>query len=80
MSDNHFTPTQKAMLNVLSDGHRHTREELHACLPDELGPISNIRTHLMHIRKKLRPAGQDIICELFQRRIHYRCIRLLSDS
>jgi hypothetical protein len=77
---NGYTPTQQAMLDVLSDGQAHTRQELHACLPDELGPLSNINSHLCNTRKHLRPIGQDIVCELVNRRICYRHVRLLAST
>lgn len=77
---NGFTPTQQCMLDVLSDGQAHTREELHACLPDEMGALSNIQAHLCAIRKQLRPIGQDILCEFKHRTLHYRHIGLLTDS
>jgi len=80
MSGNGHTPTQGTMLRVLSDGFPHTREELHRCLPDELGPLSNIRAHLTSIRKRIRPLGQDVICELVNRRICYRHVRLLASA
>jgi hypothetical protein len=73
-----FTPVQSRMLEVLRDGLPHTRYELHDCLQDEMGPISNIRSHLSSIRKKIRPFGEDIICELANRRICYRHVRLLA--
>ena len=63
-----LTPTQEKMLGVLSDGMRHTRQELHACLSDELAPLSNIQMHISNIRKVLRPIGQDIICEYYRRK------------
>lgn len=72
-----FTPIQQRMLIVLSDGLPHPREELHACLDDELSPYSAIKAHLSSIRKILRPKGQDIICEIVHRRNMYRQIRLL---
>lgn len=75
-----FTPTQQAMLRVLADGQAHTREELHACLPDELGAVSNIHRHLCAIRKWLRPIGQDVVCQLRNRRIYYRHICLLASA
>ena len=56
-----WTPTQARMLKVLSDGMPHRYEELRACLDDELA--RNVKTHIGHIRKKLRPIGQDIVCE-----------------
>lgn len=80
-----FTRTQSAMLSVLADGMPHTRMELHACLPDELGPLSNVWKHVTNIRKILRPRGQDILCELVTApkggsRIQYRHVRLLASA
>lgn len=79
MSDT-FTPTQQAMLRVLADGCTHTREELHACLPDELSQPASIHPHLVRLRKILRPKGQDIICQLLNRKVHYRHVRLLASA
>ncbi len=78
MTENGYTPTQQAMLDVLSDGKRHTRQELHACLPDPLGALSNIQPHLTAIRKKLQPKGHDIVCE-YNRGLFYRHIRMIAD-
>lgn len=81
-----FTRTQSAMLDVLADGMPHTRMELHACLDDELGPLSNICMHISNIRKILRPKGQDIVCELVHvtikggSKIQYRHVRLLASA
>lgn len=74
------TPTQQRILDLLSDGMRHSREEVFTCLNDELQKLENIQVHLCHLRKVLRPKGQDIVCELFQRRLYYRHIILLSDD
>ncbi|MFA5376352.1 MAG: hypothetical protein WC455_11460 [Dehalococcoidia bacterium] len=73
-----FTPTQTAMLKVLSDGLPHSKAELHACLPDEMGPLKNISRHLGEIRKALRPRGQDVLCEYRDRARLYRWVRLLG--
>ncbi len=51
---NGYTPTQQAMLKILEDGELHTPEELHTCLWDEEGPLTNIGAHLTAIRWKLR--------------------------
>jgi len=80
MNLSEFTPVQRRMLEVLADGRPHTPLELHACLVDELGPVSNIKFHLTTIRKKLRPRGEDIICEIHNRKMHYRHVRLISNS
>ncbi len=68
---------QKEMLKVLSDGLPHKKIELHACLADDLGSMKNIHAHITFIRKHLREKGQDIICEFFKRKIHYRHVKLL---
>ena len=79
MSDNNrFTPTQRAILNVLADGQPHTREELHACLPDELGAVSNIKRHLSAMRKVLRLRDEDILCQYYNHAYQYRHIKLLT--
>lgn len=72
-----FTPVQLRMLSVLSDGMPHLRTELHKCLWDEQSHISAIRDPISRIRKKIRPLGQDIVCEYVDRQICYRHIVLL---
>jgi hypothetical protein len=76
---NPLQPIQIKMLDVLSDGLPHSRKELHACLSDPMVDMAAIRVHICHIRKVLRPRGQDIVCELKHRKIHYRHVRLLLD-
>ena len=75
-----FTPVQQRMLAVLADGLPHTREEIHACLWDERGAMSNIRFHISMIRKVLRPKGQDILIEYIKKKLHYRQVRLLASA
>lgn len=76
-----FPPVQRKMLEVLADGMPHTKEELHACLWDEQGPLSNIRAHICIIRKSLQPIGQDIVCEIRRnRKTYYRQVRLLASA
>jgi len=73
------TPTQQRILDVLSDGCPHPMTELLVCLPD---PVANTRKnvawHLVELRKKLRPVGQDILCQFLNRRLYYRHVRLLA--
>jgi DNA-binding response OmpR family regulator len=71
-----FTDTERKILGILADGLPHTRPELHACLPDELSSLTTIQFHISRIRKKLRPFGQDIVCEL-NNGIKYRRVQLL---
>ena len=69
---------QEDMLKVLSDGLPHSREELHrCCLPSGL---KSVRDNMSRIRARLRPIGQDIICELVHRKICYRHVRLLCSA
>lgn len=75
-----FTPTERKILAVLADGMRHPRRELHDCLYDETGPLSNIRAHITQLRKTLRPRGEDIVCELFSGGIYYRHVRILAPA
>ena len=67
------------ILQILSDGLPHDREELRRCV-DEMSSFHNLQNHLVALRKTLRPNGEDIVCELANRRIHYRHIRLLASA
>lgn len=75
-----YTPTEQRMLDLLGDGQPHRREELHACLYDDLSVCSNIQPHLSRIRRKIRPRGLEIVCELLSRRICYRLVRLVVSA
>lgn len=75
-----FTKTQLKILLILSDGKPHTRQEIHAALPDELGALTNIKRHISDIRKVLRKQGQDIICTWHQRTFCYVQVRTLVAS
>lgn len=77
---NNFTPTEKAIMNVLADGQPHTPEELHSCLPDDLGPRSNIHPHITNIRKRLNLIGEDIGTAYVKGKLHYRHVRLLDSA
>lgn len=80
MGERGFTPTQADMIKMLSDGLPHTRQELFTCLRDDLARLQAINMHLSNCRKILRPRGEDIICELVNRRICYRHVRLLPSA
>jgi hypothetical protein len=80
-----FTATEKRILDILADGQPHFRAVLGECLPDDLGRDGtpgkrylNLNMHLYNIRKKL-PHGEAIICELRERRICYRRVRLIAN-
>ncbi len=74
-----FTPTQQRIIDVLSDGKPHSRKELKGCLPDELAELKTVNVHIAHIRVKLRPIGEDIICEMGSMyQLGFRHVRLLT--
>ena len=75
-----FTRTERRMMEILADGLPHSRRELHACLPDELGALKNIWTHLSRIRKKVRLKGEEIVCVIHNRTVHYRLVRLVANA
>lgn len=76
-----MTPTQRRLWEVLKDGERHSREELHGCLWDEMGPATNVRMHLSNMRDILAPAGLDIVCVFWRRSSRwYRLVRHVNGT
>lgn len=77
MNNDKYTPTESAILQVLTDGRQHSKQEIVDCLPDEMS--ENISGHLFNLRKKISSKGQDIVClsKGKQRPVCYQLIRLL---
>lgn len=73
-----YTDTQQRIINLLSDGKKHKKAEVLSCLLDKQASYSCLANHLCHLRKLLRPRGEDIICELSGYNIFYRHVRLLK--
>ena len=57
-----FTPTQRKIMQKLIDGRSHRVAELHTCLVDDLGPVTNVRPHIVNIRRRIEPLGLTIVC------------------
>ena len=74
-----FTPTQRKIMDVLSDGEMHSITQLHGCLPDELGSVENVQPHLTAIRKYIRTVGQDITSVKIDDTIYYRLVRKIGN-
>lgn len=74
-----WTPTQAAIVKLLSDGLPHTRDEIYALLPDVWNDLTVVKNHITRIRSRL-PLTQTIVCELLNRRIAYRHVRLLCGT
>jgi len=75
-----FTRIQRKILKLLSDGLPHRPAELQQCLYDTETSLAGVRVHLTLLRKKLRPNGEDIICEYINRSYRYRHVRLLQQE
>ena len=67
-----LTPIQQRMLNVLKDGLPHHRNELQACLDDELASPKAMVRQLSQMRKLLRMKGLNVVCRAFGGRSYYR--------
>lgn len=65
------------MFLILSDGQRHTVEELHACCATSTR--ENVQVHISNLRKKL-PVGHDIVCVNHSRKTHYQLVRLVGSA
>lgn len=82
-----LTDTEQRIFRLLQDGFRHTRDEVLDCLrekyqTDEDGKrqYNTIQSHIMRIRKKLHARGMDISCELKDKKIWYRMLRLIGSA
>lgn len=75
-----YTPTQKRILKLLSDGLHHKRLELIGCLYDEKSGVNALGYQIYTLRRLLWPRGEDIACEISGFRILYRHVRLLHHS
>lgn len=72
-----FTATEKRLMKVLSDHLPHRPRELLACLNDpQFSRLINVQDHLSNIRTKIRPHGHEIVCEIYNRTVHYRWVFL----
>ena len=77
---NNFTPTQNAILTVLSDGVPHHRQELMDCIDDPEPSSNQFHQALFRLRQRLKPLGQNIIVTLLNRRIAYVWTRRINSS
>lgn len=81
---NDFTKRQQEILNALGDGRPHSATELMQYVHKE-AKLGALQAQISHIRAKLRPAGQDIVClnrgsPLYGKTPIYQRVRLLSDD
>ena len=84
------TPTEEAILNVLSDGEPHKREDLYPCLadpmyarfPKDTNAAGALRKAIYRLRRKLEEQGHTIVCQSGGARGYhlYRWVRLLPTN
>jgi hypothetical protein len=77
MTDIPFTPTQRRILAVLSDGLPHPVDELVKCLNDETATKQHVAPHLTAMRKLLGTRGETIANRYDRGTICYMHVRLL---
>jgi hypothetical protein len=70
-----FTPTQQRIVDLLKNGQPHKRDEVRRCV-DELASLASLKTHLVKLRKRIRPHGYDVICQVLHRAYYYRLIKV----
>lgn len=68
------------IMKILCDGNEHTREELSACLGDELSPKRSVGVHISLMRQTLRQQGLTIACRKHGGRYLYRLRRFVASS
>ncbi len=74
-----LTPTERRFLTLLSDGQPHRWKALVELLYDaEQGTFSNVKPHLITLRRKLRGLGLDVLVQYIKTDINYRLVALLS--
>ncbi len=57
----HFTPTERKILELMSDFRPHSKKKLHECLVDDMGAHSNVAFHLTNLNNKLAQLGEEIV-------------------
>jgi len=73
-----LTPTQRRMLDLLSDGKPHKKAELKNLLSDELSKVNTIQYHISLLRSHVRERGQEIVCDLNGLSVRYRLVELVG--
>ncbi len=73
-----WTPIQRRMLDVLSDGKWHTRHELFACLVDDLAGPTAVPAHVSMIRKKLDNQVEGIATMQLSGETYYQHVRKVA--
>lgn len=73
----HFSPTQQRIVDLLSDGLLHSKEEIYGMLLTA-NSVNHIQMHISNLRKVMRPVGQDIRYILQNGVSFYQLVRCLN--
>lgn len=80
----HYTSTEQRIIDLLSDGLPHHRDEVvEQVIPNVKEPHKHrntIAVHVFYLRSKIRGLGEDILTELRRGGIYYRRIILLPGT
>lgn len=78
---NGFTPTQARIIQLLSDGLPHKRDDVFAaCIEDDLATVTALQLHISNLRPHLRARGEDIVCVVRGYVHFYQHVRLLASA
>lgn len=72
-----YTPIQKRILEILSDGMPHDRWQLLKCIGDPLATLPGLQQHMYLLRSRLRMINQEIVCVRRQGSYMYQHVKLL---
>lgn len=73
----HFSPTQQRIVDLLSDGLLHSKEEIYGMLLTA-NSVNHIQMHISNLRKIMRPVGQDIRYILENGSSYYQLVRCIN--
>ncbi len=76
----HWTPIQGRIIELLSDGQYHRQPEVLTCLGDPEADLGALRAHLVKIREKLRPIGEEISTDRSNGNTRYRHVRIVTSG
>jgi DNA-binding response OmpR family regulator len=77
--EGNYTQSEQIILQILSDGYPHKRQELLSQMLDDNASMKIIREHVCRLRKKL-PKGEDIVCRYVYRGLCYQHVRLMASA
>lgn len=73
-----LTPTERRIFELLSDGRPHRKQELFACMDDELAEWTAVKRRLTCLRKKIRDDGLEIICQVIDYHYAFRLMAVVT--